>query len=203
MFVNEKYWDAVLNIKTDGFSEFAPTAHYFRYEATSYRVLKLLIEHLPIKKGDRFVDFGCGKGRTLFFIHYFLQIPAIGVEMDAVLFRHLEANVERYFRKHQRNRAEIVLYHGFAEEYFIDPTETIFYFFNPFSLQIFIQVVHNILQSYLDNRRNMFIVLYYPTRDYIYFLEHQTPFQLEKEIPVTPLYHSDKNERILIYRLFG
>lgn len=199
--MNEKYWEALLNIKTDGFSEFAPTPHYFRYEATSYKVLELLLEHFPFKKEDRFVDFGCGKGRTLFFIHHFFQITTVGIEMDEILFRHLEANVERYFRRHEGNRDQVILFHGFAEDYPIDSRETIFYFFNPFSLQIFMQVVHNIIESYLEKRREIFIILYYPTRDYIYFLEQKTPFRLNQEIPVKPYYQSDENERLLIYRL--
>lgn len=199
--MDDKYMDALLNINTGGFSEFAPTFHYFRYEATSYQVLNELLEHFPFTKNDRFVDFGCGKGRTLFFIHHFLKLPAVGIEMDAVLFRHLEANYESYFHKHKGNREDVSLFHGFAEEYPIDRRETIFYFFNPFSVQIFIQVVHNILDSYLENKRDIHLILYYPSRDYIYFLERQTPFRLVKEIPVTSLYEQNDNERLLIYRL--
>lgn len=199
--MNEKHWDAVLNIKTEGFSKFAPTAHYFRYEATPYIVLEQLIKHLPIKKDDRFVDFGCGKGRTLFYIHYRLKIATVGVEMDAVLFRHLTANCERYFRKHQGDNHEIIRYHGFAEEYPIDSRETIFYFFHPFSAQIFRQVVNNILRSYLQKRREITLVLYYPSQDYIDLLERGTPFRLEDDIPVDPLFQNNENERLMIYRL--
>ena len=45
------------------------------------------------------------------------------------------------------------------------------------------------------------LVLYYPSEDYIYFLEQDTAFDLKKEITLPYLYENNQNERFLIYQL--
>jgi hypothetical protein len=45
------------------------------------------------------------------------------------------------------------------------------------------------------------IILYYPSEDYIYFLENNTPFQLFDEIRLSSLYDKDHRQTLLIYRL--
>ena len=63
-----------------------------------------------------------------------------------------------------------------------DPRDNRFYFFNPFSVQVFMNVVNNILLSVEAVEREMDIILYYPSEDYIFFLENQTAFELKREI---------------------
>ena len=75
------------------------------------------------------------------------------------------------------------------------------YFFNPFSVQIFIKVVTNIIYSVVDEYRPVDLILYYPSEDYIYYLENYTMFHLVKEIKLNEHYEQDNRERILVYRL--
>ncbi|TPF97058.1 SAM-dependent methyltransferase, partial [Clostridium perfringens A] len=89
----------------------------------------------------------------------------------------------------------------FAERYPIDSKDNKFYFFNPFSEQIFIKVVGNILDSVSNHERPVDIILYYPSDDYIYYLENYTPFSLKKEIKIPNKYEYDSREKILIYEL--
>ena len=89
----------------------------------------------------------------------------------------------------------------FAEEYKISSTDNKFYFFNPFSVQIFIKVVTNIIYSVVDEYRPVDLILYYPSDDYIYYLENYTIFQLIKEIKLNKHYEQDNREKILVYRL--
>lgn len=44
-------------------------------------------------------------------------------------------------------------------------------------------------------------MLYYPSDDYIYFLEHNTAFVLWDEIKLPDLYDSDPRQVLLVYRL--
>ena len=45
------------------------------------------------------------------------------------------------------------------------------------------------------------LILYYPSDDYIYYLENNTPFIIKNEIILDSLYKKDNNERFLIYKL--
>ena len=51
-----------------------------RYEATPYRALEQLFLQYKLKNNARVVDFGCGRGRGLFYIHNRFQVPVTGVE---------------------------------------------------------------------------------------------------------------------------
>ena len=74
-------------------------------------------------------------------------------------------------------------------------------YINPFSVQIFIKVVTNIIYSVVDEYRPVDLILYYPSDDYIYYLENYTIFQLIKEIKLNKHYEQDNREKILVYRL--
>ena len=75
-----------------------------------------------------------------------------------------------------------------------------FYFFNPFSVEIFQSVIHNVLKSVEHYPRPVDIVLYYPTTAYVYFLEEQTPFERMEELLIPILSLDNEDERILMYR---
>jgi len=200
--MKEHYYDKLLNIKTGGEQKGFPASHhYYRYEPTPYIAMERLFERYDVKSGDRVVDFGCGKGRLNFYIHYFFKASVVGIEMNEGFYREAEENYKSYVKKHRTNRGEIQFYCCLAEEYPIHPLDNRFYFFNPFSIQIFITVINNILLSYENAPRELELILYYPSEDYIYFLENQTPFELKEEVDLKDLYGDKPNERFLIYRL--
>jgi hypothetical protein len=61
-------------------------------------------------------------------------------------------------------------------------------------------VIDRILQSVEQKNRQVDIILYYPTSDYIQYLENNTVFELLKEVRVPGLYANNENERFVIYR---
>ena len=63
------------------------------------------------------------------------------------------------------------------------------------------KVVENILMSFENNPRKIDIILYYPSDDYIYYLENYTPFMQIKEVRLDSLYNMDNQERFLVYEL--
>ena len=83
----------------------------------------------------------------------------------------------------------------------VEEKDNKFYFFNPFSVQIFMKVIENILKSFEKNPRDMDLIIYYPSDEYIQFLEYRTPFMLENEIILEELYKSDDKEKFVIYSL--
>ena len=194
--VREKEYDDLLRIKTVGNQTgFYDSLHYHRYEPTPYWILERLLNEYEIKKEDHIVDFGCGKGRLNFFIHYKTGAYVSGVEMNEHFLNEAKKNLENYLQK-QKDR--IQFHSCLAEEYVIKPTDNKFYFFNPFAISIFRRVLANILLSVEQQYREVHLILYYPSEDYIYYLENQSVFELYKEIVLN---ETNPFERILIYRL--
>lgn len=200
--MKEHYYDKLLNIKTGGVQQgFSKSFHYHRYEPTPYAALEELFKYYQLKSNDRVVDFGCGKGRLNFYIHHFFHANVSGIEMDENFYQAAIENRNSYVRKTKSRLEKVQFYCCLAEEYEIHPQDNRFYFFNPFSVQVFRRVINNILRSVEKIEREVDLILYYPSEDYIYFLENDTAFELDLEVPVPYIYEHNPNERFLIYRL--
>ncbi|MFK9092152.1 SAM-dependent methyltransferase [Bacillus salipaludis] len=202
--MKEHYYDKLFNIKTKGDRHEGgsnKSLHYHPYEPTPYSALEELFRHYEVKSGDRVVDFGCGKGRLNFYLHYFFHASVVGVEMNETLFHAAVENCGSYVGKMKKGQDQIQFYCCLAEEYEIDARDNRFYFFNPFSIQVFRKIVNHILLSVEKAEREIELVLYYPSEDYIYFLEGQTSFELKAEVILPYLYEHNPNERFLIYQL--
>lgn len=200
--MREKYYDDLLNIYTRGDQkDYNGSLHYNRYEPTPYSALEILFEQYELKSNDRVVDFGCGKGRLNFYINYRFQSTVVGLEMNENFYEKAIENRKSYLKKAKKGQDKIHFQCCLAEEYFVESQDNRFYFFNPFSLQIFMIVVNNILLSVEQTKRDMEIVLYYPSEDYIYFLNNHPSFQLKQEVILPGLYEQNPNERFMIYQL--
>ena len=198
--VTEKDYEHLLNIETQGTDKYHTSHLYHRYEPTPYEVLNFLFENYTLNQNDHVVDYGCGKGRLNFYIHHFFQIPVTGIEMNEQFYEVALLNKKNYFKKHPFAQNDITFYCGLGETYPIRSNENKFYFFNPFSIQIFRKIIEKILISLEECYREVELILYYPSDDYQYFLDRRTPFHLKKEITL-PNYHKDHRERFLIYGL--
>lgn len=199
--MNEKERDRLLHIQTRNLGERVnQSAHYHHYEATSYWMLDELFNHYEIDNQKTFVDFGCGKGRLLFYVHYYFQASVVGVEMNDQLYREALINEASYLQHKKRKQKPIRIEHELAERYEIEQEEAIFFLFNPFSLQIFTKVIHNILRSVEEQPRTVDVILYYPAEEYVTFLETQTPFQLWKEVTIPRLSKINPREKFSVYR---
>jgi SAM-dependent methyltransferase len=200
--MKEYYYDKLLNIKTRGEQQgFHKSLHYHRYEPTPYSTLEELFKHYELKNSDHVVDYGCGRGRLNFYIDYFFHASVVGIEMDETLFEAAVVNRTNYWRKTKQRRDGVVFHCCLAEEYPISPMDNVFYFFNPFSVQVLQKVINRILVSVEKSPRDVELILYYPSEDYIYYLENDTGFELVQEVKVPFVYEHNQNERFLIYRL--
>lgn len=200
--MKEQFYDELLNIKTEGDQKgFNQSLHYHRYEPTPYSALDQLFTKYELKSSDRIVDFGCGKGRLNFYVNHLYRSSVVGIEMNEMLYQEAVENRNRYGEKHKNRQDHIHFQCCLAQDYKIDPSDNRFYFFNPFSIQIFMKIINNILRSVEMFQRDIELILYYGSDDYIFFLENQTPFELKEEIVLHGLYEKDDSERFLIYRL--
>jgi SAM-dependent methyltransferase len=199
--IKEFYYDKLLNIRTGkGQRDNEGSLHYHPYEPTPYHALEELFKRYEVKSSDHIVDFGSGKGRLNFFIHYFYGASIVGVEMNERFYQEAVENKKSYQRKVKKG-AGIEFQCCLAENYQVKPQDSVFYFFNPFSVQIFMKIIGNILTSAEDKRREVELVIYYGSEDYLFFLENQTPFELKEEILLPGMSERDPFERFLIYRL--
>lgn len=172
---------------------------YYRYEPTSYSGLISGFDEMEeiITKYDRLVDFGCGKGRVLFYVNQRFQCEVCGIEVDEELYEKALDN-RAYFNTRFRGSSEkIEIIHGKAEEYNIQAEDKFFYFFNPFEINIFEQVIDNIKTSVEQNPRKIYIMMYYPKEEYLRHLRNQI-FRLYRIVKL-PRYIVDWDEKIVIF----
>ena len=196
----ERKFDEMLQVKTKGLREWRKqTDEYNRYEATPYAALEKLFRSYKLKPNDHVVDFGSGRGRVSFYIHHHFDVTVTGVEMNDLTFEESQINKALYTQKNRHLKAPIRFEFGLAEHYEIRPEDNVFYFFNPFSVAIFKQVVQNILQSTKEHERSVDIIFYYPLPEFKKFLKKETPFRLINKVKAYKQH--GKHGKFLIYRL--
>lgn len=192
--------DKELHIQTSKIQQDGKDTYYFhRYEPTSYEILDVLFSELLLEKDAGFVDYGCGMGRLNFYVHHTFRCRSVGVEMNPEYYYKAVENLESYSRYNKSATKDIQFHLKKAEEYVISAEDTVFYFFNPFSIEIFRKVVVNIQRSLEDNWRDVMIILYYPDREYIYFLEECLNYTLYKQINIDQT-GKDVREAFWIYK---
>jgi len=122
-----------------------------------YKVFQTL--NLPSQAG--FVDFGCGKGRTLTMAADLGFSRVVGVEFSKALCEIARRNLAIY---QQTNNAvaEVSVVESDAVDYEIDPADQIFYFFHPFDESVLRKVMENICRSLDRCPRKIWIVYYEP-----------------------------------------
>lgn len=199
--MKEQYYENILNIKTAGNQSLEEASmHYNRYEPTEYEALEALCEEYKLDISDSVVDFGCGKGRLNFYLNHLFKCRVTGVEMSNYLYKQAINNKKSFIQKHKANEEKIDFVCTIAEQYEIKPIDNKFYFFNPFSVEIFMKVIDSIIGSVYENKRNVEIILFYPLDEYIFLLEQYTFFILKKEIRLDS-YKKDMRNRFMIYEL--
>lgn len=200
--MTEKQFEKLLCINTiKEQKNFNESIHYNRYEATPYNALDLFFKEYPCSSTDYIIDFGCGKGRLAFFANHFYNANVTGIEMNVEYYNSCLDNKSSYISTHPNTVNKIHFINDFAQKYSLSAKDNKFYFFNPFSVQIFINVINNILISFEKFQRNIDIILYYPSDDYIYHLENFTPFKFEGSVKIPMLFDKDSRELFLVYRL--
>ena len=172
---------------------------YYRYEPTSYSGLICAFDELEkdISRHDRLVDFGCGKGRVLFYVNQRFGCEVCGIEVDESLYEAALDNRSFYNTRFRGSHDSIEIINGKAEEYEIRPEDNIFYFFNPFEINIYSQVLEHIIASVNEHPRRVLILMYYPKEEYRDYMKHHK-FKLYKVVKL-PAYENDWDEKVVIY----
>lgn len=190
--------DEELSIQTEEIQTNGKDTYYcHRYEPTPYAVLDELFSIFTPAPEDVLVDYGCGLGRLNFYIEKLYSLCSTGVEYSSAYYTGALENLQSYNGK----KDNIRFVHCRAEDYIVSPEETIFYFFNPFSIEIFRSVVNRILHSWQETPRSITLILYYPEDDCIFYLEQHTAFERLDEIAASEAIREDRRERFSLYQL--
>ncbi len=195
---SDKKTDKFLNIKTTG-TRNNKDKHHFRYEATPYSDLYLLFQKVTLNESDHFVDFGSGRGRVCFYVHHLFNCFNYGIEINLSTYHEALLNLENYSGKHDSND-KIQFLMEYAENYEIKEFQNVFFFFNPFTVQIFKKVIYNIIESVNKHPREITIILTYPILDYVSFILQETDFVVVDYIEFNHI-NKDRNKFIILQNL--
>ncbi|MER1988482.1 MAG: class I SAM-dependent methyltransferase [Solibacillus isronensis] len=198
--MNEQQYDHMLNIQTTGYQYgFPKLAKYHRYEPTPYSGLEQLFECYELPANARFLDIGCGKGRVPIYIYHRFHIPVIGIEMDQKFFTEAVHNAEQYLKKVKKKQAPIQFLNIIAETYEITKYDNVFFFFNPFSIHVFREFMKHVMDSIMLYPRMVDIILYYPSPEYMDFLQQEQLLHCYLDIKLR--HEKNENERIVVFRI--
>jgi hypothetical protein len=128
-----------------------------------------------------FVDHGAGKGRVLLLAsqHPFLAIG--GIEFAEELHDDTTMNIAQFPRSRMKCRnVECVL--DDASQVGPPDGESVHYFFNPFSREVFAEVLNNIVVSYRKRPRRLYLILV-DQSDVADLIDHSGVFQ-RQELPL-------------------
>ena len=185
--------DKLHRIDTEGRSEKYSNDDIFPYEPTPYCVLERLVASGIINKNSHVIDYGSGMGRTCLFLAEETGCRCTGIEL-----------VDEFYEASLKNLAGKNLNVEFVkcsvEEYVVPDDANVMYFFNPFSEEIFHQVVYNIIESCHANPREIKLLFYYPSDEYVAFLMRVDEMIFFDEIDCTDLFDEETNRnRIMIF----
>ena len=128
-----------------------------------------------------FVDHGAGKGRVLLLAsqHPFQAVG--GIEFAEELHDDAIMNLAQFPRSRMKCRnVECVL--DDASQVGPPEGEAVHYFFNPFSREVFAEVLHNIVVSYRRRPRRLYLILVEPVATDL--IDHSGVFQ---RLPLPPV----------------
>jgi len=134
------------------------------YAPTPEKSFRLMLKAVALDlRGFSFIDYGCGKGRTLMIgaEHPFRQI--IGIEHSGELARIASSNIATYRNAHD-NCPDMEVFHLDASDFEPPSGPCFFYFYSPFHGKVLQRVVDNIRQSYEQSPRPM-VILYSEDRN--------------------------------------
>lgn len=105
-----------------------------------------------------FVDHGAGKGRALLLASQYPFQAVGGIEFAEELHDDATMNIAQFPRSRMKCRnVECVL--DDASQVGPPDSDAVHYFFNPFSREVFAEVLHNLVVSYRQRPRRLYLIL--------------------------------------------
>ena len=179
--IKDHYCDKRLGIETSEsyFYSYNKSASLYKdmhiHRPTPYDKLQRIIDYLKLQQNDVFVDFGCGKGRAVFFVGMQRLKKIIGVELDTNLADIAKKNLEKV----RFNNTPIEIINADAATFDVKEG-TIFFMYNPFGPNTVKKVIDSIKKTLVVNPREIRIIYYDPA--YKYLLDTEDWLVLDKRM---------------------
>jgi predicted RNA methylase len=151
------------------------------YEGTNAYIFQKMISQVRLEPSRvTFVDFGSGKGKAMFMAAERGFRKVIGVEFSIELVETCRKNLE-IFKAKSKSKTEFQILHMDASEYEIPPEANLLFFSNPFNEELTRKVIGNILKSYDQTPREVWVVHLHPQGN-MAFVRHPR-FEVQHEAP--------------------
>ena len=171
--VTDELLDCLFAIRTTGIipiSELDPSGTTYPvgavwYEPTPWFVLTRLLARIDCRFSDyAFIDFGCGKGRTLLEARMFPFQEVAGIELSSELCAAAEKNI--CSARILPRRAHLTVVTRMDAQTFEFPlTPCILYFYDPFDAHCMRQLAERLQQSIRDHPRDVVIIFFTPCKN--------------------------------------
>lgn len=136
-------------------------SHASIYQGSNYFLIEKAFDFLKNEKVNLgLVDFGCGKGRVLIVAAHYGFKTITGIDFSKILCLEAENNIEKILSNFPNSEFNVIC--GDAASYQIKNHQNCFFFFNPFDEVVILKVVKNILFSFREFPRKIFIVYINP-----------------------------------------
>jgi hypothetical protein len=111
-----------------------------------------------------FVDYGAGKGRVLLLASQHPFTAVGGIEYAEELHDDAVMNIAQFPRSQMKCRNVECVHDDAAELGALDGS-AVHYFFNPFSREVFGEVLHSLVASYRNHPRRLYLILIDPVAE--------------------------------------
>ena len=153
--LTDAFYDRLNHVDTGGMIDLPEMEGKGRnYLGTPPRAWKLVMGHLPVDPARfTYVDFGCGKGRTLLLASAMGFRRLIGVDLSPGLLAVARQNLAS-----KGLEAELVC--GDVRDFAFPEEPLVLFMYNPFYLDVMRQVAENLRASVLARPRDVYVVYY-------------------------------------------
>lgn len=189
-------FDSAYQVETDNIRETGSLdidspniKHAVRYEPSPTDTVKSILTQLNLEWPQfTFVDFGAGKGRVLLLAAELPFQKIIGVEFSPELAEQANKNIINY-RGPASVDDRLSCQCLDAVDFAVPKQPLICYFYNPFGDAVLEKVLSNIMSSYAEFERDIYIIYVHPV--------HRAVIEQKKQIFTTILETSDA----IVYRI--
>lgn len=194
---NDELKDKLIGISTTGRDDKSSDDTHSPYEPTAYAVLDKILQEGYISDDNTLVDFGCGKGRVSIYLSVKCGCNSLGIDMEKRFVNIAEENLRNVGIQ---NKVSFVC--GMAEELEITEAMDRFYFFNPFSYDIFRKILDRITDSFYDCPRQIYLFFYYPSDEYMGRLMTEQSLMFVDELDCQTLFDGkDEREKVVLFEV--
>jgi hypothetical protein len=132
-------------------------AHANPYKGIYSHGFRAALQEFGVPTQGTFVDFGAGKGRAMVLALEQGFDSVVGIEFVAEWASAGDRTLAAY-AQHTGRKLSARMIHGDAAEYEVQPDDSVFFMYNPFSEPVMREVLANVHQSLVEHPRDAWLI---------------------------------------------